>query len=80
MEGCFPSSYLRDSFSGLHVGSENHRAENEVQLIAWGIKREEARGELVAKTIPEFSEERSLRLVCRQTIMLPPACAPLLSK
>ena len=32
-------------------------------------------GELVAKTIPEFGEERSLWLVYRHTIMLPPACA-----
>ena len=38
------------------------------------IKREEARGELVAKTIAEFGEERSLWLVCRRTTALAPAC------
>jgi DNA-binding transcriptional LysR family regulator len=38
------------------------------------IKREEARGELVAKTIAEFGEERSLWLVCRRTAALAPAC------
>jgi LysR family transcriptional regulator, low CO2-responsive transcriptional regulator len=38
------------------------------------IKREEARGELVAKTIAEFGEERSLWLVRRRTTALAPAC------
>ncbi|HXM63833.1 MAG TPA: LysR family transcriptional regulator [Terriglobales bacterium] len=38
------------------------------------IKREEARGELVAKTIAEFGEERSLWLVYRRTTTLAPAC------
>ena len=37
------------------------------------IKREEARGELVAKTIAEFGEERSLWLVCRRSTELAPA-------
>ena len=38
------------------------------------IKREEARGELVAKAIVEFGEERSLWLFCRRTAALAPAC------
>jgi len=38
------------------------------------IKQEEARGELVAKTIAEFGEERSLWLVCRHSTTLAPAC------
>jgi hypothetical protein len=37
------------------------------------VKQEEARGELVAKTIAEFGEERSL-LVCRHSTTLAPTC------
>jgi DNA-binding transcriptional LysR family regulator len=37
------------------------------------IKREEARGELVVKTIAEFAEQRGLWLVCRRTTELGPA-------
>ena len=38
------------------------------------IKGEEARGELVVKTIAEFGEERSLWVVCRRSTALAPAC------
>jgi len=38
------------------------------------IKQEEARGELVTKTIAELGEERSLWLVCRHSTTLAPAC------
>ena len=36
------------------------------------IKREEGRGELVARPIAEFGEERSLWLVCRRSTELAP--------
>jgi len=38
------------------------------------VREEEARGELIIKTIEEFREERSLWVVCRDTPALPPAC------